>query len=632
MPPVVALRPASELAQRQPGVWEQLPESMRQIALTRSAIARRVVERMEWQSQRAALRSVVCEIRAGLHNNAIRLLGKTPSEPALRRWASALSQNGVEALAPGYTGRVRKAYGWEVRAQRLFAQPQRPAYSTVAYWLRQEGFDSASESRVRRYLKSLPSNQTETSRKRVGGHYYDQNIRPHVRRDVTVLNVGDVYEADGHCCDDYVQHPQTGKHFRPELTTFIDVRSSKITGWWLGEFENSIDVLYALSSAIRNYGHVPVMLHTDPGSGYVNKMLSDEATGFYARLDITAVTTIPGNARGKGLQEGWFRWFEERLGKRFPAFCGHCRTDDELSRLAMRIKRGDISIPTFEQYHDAVRDYIETYNNTAKKSLDGQTPNQLWEQLNPNPLHLPLDVLMRPRREASVRSWEVRFENRFYKAAELAQYERRKVVVEYDIHDESKVWIRDSKGRLVCEALLVEKRPWAAENVLADRRARSLKGQQKRLQAHADEAAARAHRPITTAAMIDALDAPMHVETPALAHQLLDAGHRLASPSTPSQPIARPVSTAVLAHVAAEMQADAEESETSDHRYARACALEGMEKIDAAEARWLAIYQTSSEYAAQRLMQQGFENDDAGVDAPASETTARFDDGFTTGA
>lgn len=622
MSAVIALRPSTLPAERPGAGWEQLPEQMRQIALTRGAIARRVVDRMAWQSQRAALRSVMCEIRAGMHTNAVRLLGEQPSEASLRRWSSALAAGGVEALAPSYTGRVRKDYGWEVRAQRLFAQPQRPAYSTVAYWLRQEGFDSATESRVRRYLKSLPSNKTETSRQRVGGHFYDQNIRPHVRRDVTVLNVGDVYEADGHTCDVYVQHPATGKHFRPELTTFIDVRAQKIVGWWLGEFENSIDVLYALSTAIRNHGHVPVMLHTDPGSGYVNKMLSDEATGFYARLDITPVTTIPGNARGKGLQEGWFRWFEERLGKRFPSFCGHCRTDDALSRLAMRIKRGEIPIPTFAQYLDAVRAYIETYNNTPKAALEGKTPNQLWEGLTINPLHLPLDVLMRPRREATVRSWEVRFENRFYRASELAQYERRKVVIEYDIHDDSRVWIRDAKGRLVCEALLVDKKPWAAENVLADRRQRSLRGQHKRLQAHADEASARAGRPITTAAMIDALDTPMHAEAPALAHDVLDAGHSLGLAPSKAKRAPRAVSPQAVEQLRSRMAEDAAEvpAETSAMRYARAKELERADTLSEDEARWLEIYQTSPEYSAFELISDHFQ-DEAGVDAPASGTT-----------
>lgn len=534
-----------------------------------------------------------------------------------RRFVARWRAEQHTALVPKLRGRVRQAYGWETRAQHLFAQPQRPAMNTVAGWLRDEGFASATNSRVRRYLKSLPSNKTETSPKRMGQHYYAQNVRPYIMRDTSVLAVGECYEGDGHTCDVYVQHPATGNPFRPELTVWLDVRSQRVTGWWLGEMENSFDVLYALSCAIRAHDHVPTLLHTDPGSGYINKMMSDEATGFYARLSITPITTLPGNARGKGLTEGWFRWFEERCGKIFPTFCGHCRTDDDLSRLRDRIRRGDMVLPTFLQYRDAVAAFIARYNGRAKETLAGQSPDELWAALDRNPLNAAFEMLYRPQKKAvAVRSWGVRLFNRHYRAAELAAHERRKVTVEYDIHDDTRVWIRDAKGALVCEARLVEKKPWIAENVLADRRLRAADGQRKRLERDQREVDARARLPITAAAMADALDSEVLIED--AAPQIPDLTAHCATPPPAPRKLAPPRPVSARARELAEELDVREEQESAEARFARALALEAIpaDGHSEADACWLSVYRTSAEYAARKLIHEEQE-EGAGGDTPA---------------
>jgi putative transposase len=520
----------------------------------------------------------------------------------LGKYVRAYQRHGAMGLAPEDLGKKRKPYGWEGRSMYLFDQPQRPCYATVAYWLRIEGFASATNSRVRRYLKSLPANASDVSRKRLGAHYYAQNVKPHVVRDTHMLAIGECYEGDGHTCDVYVAHPSGKGHFRPELTIWIDVRSTRVVGWWLGERENGLDVLYALSSAIeQNETHVPTMLHNDPGSGYVNKMFAAEGTGFCDRLAITQITTLPGNARGKGLVEGWFHWFEERCGKRFDTFCGHCRTDDALSHFRDRIKRGEMTLPTFPQYRDAVAAYIAQYNADGKDALEGQSADQLWRDLEVNPMHLPLATLMRPQTTRHVRGWGIRFENRLYRAAELQQYERRNVTVEYDIHDDSRVWIRDAKGRLVCQALLVEKKPWAQASVLEDRRKRSLEGQRKRLQRKIEEVEAQARRPITAAALLDELDR----ETDSAGHEApaLTEHHAIEPEPAQREPEAKPVSDAELARFRAEVEAEeAVETETSAERWARAKTLEAAAELSEADRQWLEVYQDSSEYRAHSLL------------------------------
>ena len=75
-------------------------------------------------------------------------------------------------------------------------------------------------------------------------------------------------------------------------------------------------------------------------------------------------------------------------------FCGHCRTDDALSRFQYRIKKGEIVLPTLAQYTEAVAQYMERYNNTVQEGL-GCSPAQLWKGLERYPVNYDLESLYR---------------------------------------------------------------------------------------------------------------------------------------------------------------------------------------------------------------------------------------------
>ncbi|MCK5772029.1 Mu transposase C-terminal domain-containing protein [Algiphilus sp.] len=569
-----------QLQRHEPTALEALPAAKREQVQLRSLVIAPVVDLMEQGlSVRCAAQNVMARIKARSADSAVLrsvALLDSISAPTLERWTRAYLANGPTALADRRQGRTRREYGWEARAAALYRQPTRPAYATVAYWLRGEGYDTATESRVRRYLQSLPSNQAETAPARTGRHWYDQNVRPHHRLDLDSIVAGEVYQGDGHRCDVYVQHPRTGRHFRPELWIWLDRRTTKVVGWWLCEDESAQAVQWSISAAIRAHDHVPTWAHGDPGPGIANRAMSDEQVGYFERLGITLRQALPGNAKGKGLVEGWFRWFEERAGKRFSSFCGHCRTDDALSRLETKVRRGEIEIPTWQQYLDAVRAYIASYNATPKEALDGRTPDQVWDaELQRNELHVPEATLLRPQRQATVRRWEVRLLNRYYRAAELAQYERRQVVVEYDLHDESRVWVRDDQQRLVCTAELVGKSRWASDSAAADARDKSRRGKLARLARKAEEVEGR-HKPLLPAAETRQLEADDVIQFRRAAELDAQETEQLAVEESPAE------------------------------RFARAMRLEAAEQLDADDARWLEIYQTSAEYHSRRSLQEAF--------------------------
>ena len=420
-----------------------------------------------------------------------------PSAATLRRWYAAWKAGGAGALMDRRRGRQRKPYGWEARAVDFWSLRTRPAAATVALWLRGEGYPDATDSRVLRYLQSLPETVGgEDSPKRAGWHYYSQNIGPYARRDASAIDVGLIWEGDGHTSDVFARHPASGRHYRPELTIWIDIRSNYVAGFWLSEAESAVSTLFGLSRAMLAHDHMPAALHVDPGSGFVNRLLLDESLGWLIRLGIDVITEKTGNAKGKGLIEGWFRWFEERVGKRFSSYCGHCRTDDDIRRLERSIRDGRVTLPSLHEYAAAVEEYIGVYNRTPQRRL-GCAPADIWEGLKRNPVGISEAALLRPTTERVARRGAVEMFNRVYRARELLLLQGRKVEIEYDLGDDSRVWINHD-GRRVCEAELSERRAWAETSLIEDLRAKREREQLKRLRKREEEVTAKA-RPVIDA-------------------------------------------------------------------------------------------------------------------------------------
>lgn len=565
-----------------------LPEFARAQAVQRLATIRPAIDRVRMGVSIRAAAQWLCSTRSG-----------GESAPTIERWLTAYQRGGLAELAPKYTGRQRKEYGWEAKAVELYARPTRPAYSTVALWLReQHGHPSATEHLVRRYLQSLPSHVTETSPKRLGAHYYAQNVRPHIVRDSTVLPVGSVYEGDGHCCDVYVANPATGNAYRPEITVWLDVRSHYVVGWYLSDRESANTTLFSLSHALLKHDHVPSFVHSDPGPGFVAKTIVDDETGFLARFAIKPITALPGNAKGKGLVEGFFRWFEERCGKQFETYC-QARTDDALSRMRDKIRRGELQLPTLSQYVDAITAYMDFYNRNPQPSLGALAPCELWAQLQRVPLEIREAAVMRPRVGRTVRRWGVALHNRIYRANALAAYEGRAVKVEYDLHDDSRVWICDAKDRRVCEAPLVEKRPWMPDSRIEEQEQKRLEGQRQRKLNDIAELEARAAQPIGLGYSREAL-----LGTDACAEIA-------AAPAALEAPRPARIDLAELA-LAASIAADAApvREERPVDRFARALRLRdqlnGGLPMDPEDARWLSVYASSAECISQAEMYETF--------------------------
>lgn len=456
------------------------------------------------------------------------LLGwESVSVPTVKRALSAYRKAGKPGLLPKYKGRVRLDYGWELRAVALYNLPGKPGFADVASRLIEEGFDDVSESRVARYLKTLPATLGKFSPARIGPHLHRLTRRKFQRRSLDEVLVGEIYAGDGHTCDCYVAHPNTGKPFRPELTSFICIKSGYVAGVWFTESESAVSTLFALSQSMRVHNHVPAWLYLDHGAGYRARMLSDETTGFFNRFDISTIAAIPGNPHGKGWVERYHRTIRDKFDKFFfggMVYCGDDMAAETNRRLSADLNKKvpTRKLPSLSEYVTAFMSWLEHYHNQPQDKLGGQTPAQVWATLKPVSVELDMSSVVRPREECTVGRQTVRLHNRFYYAECLALFDAKKLQVEYDLFDDSRVWLFDGKGRFITEAKLVNTIGVLPTSRLEEGRDRRAAGQVKRLERRLDEVRLRRDDPITADAQIAAID------------QLLPAAPlRLTDPSEP---------------------------------------------------------------------------------------------------
>jgi putative transposase len=494
--------------------WATASEGQRRVAQMREALVLPLANLVKaGASINHVAKMLVTQVDAGCVDQRTRqLLAQVGREAAsvatLKRWISAYIKQGQMGLLPRHTGRVRKAYGWEERAVELYNIPGKPGFADVFHRLRQEGFEDITESRVARYLKSLSATQGKFSPARVGHHLHKLTRRNYVRRSVDELLVGEVLSGDGHTVDVYVAHPNTGKPLRLELTVWIDIKSRFVPGWWPSESESGNSTLFALSQAMRQFDHVPAWVYIDRGAGYKAQMLSDESTGFYSRFDIQTIGALPGNPHGKGWIERFFVTVRNRCDKFFAGgnvYCGDDMAPEINRRLSADLASGKRKLPSLQEYMTHFQAFLDQYHHTPMDSLGGRTPAEVWAELQPVPVSKDMDAVVRPVEARTVRRQAITLHKRTYYAEALIHYDTALVHVEYDLHDDRKVWVRTTKGKLIAEATLVETIGVLPTSRLEEQRDIRLAGQLRRLERHVEEAKQRRNDPITADEQLGAI-------------------------------------------------------------------------------------------------------------------------------
>ena len=406
---------------------------------------------------------------------------------------------------------------WAGILLKIWSDPAKPELAEVMRRIEAAYADSAVEVpsyHQARYFLDTHIGNVERERGRMGSREI-KNIKPFVRRDASVLLPSDVYTADGHTFDAEVAHPDTGKPFRPEITTVLDVHTRMVVGYSIDLAESGLAVLDAISNAASDYG-IPAIFYVDNGSGYKNAMMKHESVGVMTRMGTEVKHSIAYNSQARGTIERVHQTIWIRLAKKLPTYIG-ADMDSQAKQAVFKKTRKDVkefgeskALIGWAEFLAIAADAVTAYNNESHSGLPRRynattgrrehlTPQMLWDEQvvamdNAGTGLVRVsdterDDLYRPYLERKCLRGEINlFSNKYFSRA-LEQYHGETMLVGYDIRDGSRVWVRDMTHRLITIAEFEgNKKAYFAQSALGDAREKRAIGQVKRAQVHVDAA------------------------------------------------------------------------------------------------------------------------------------------------
>lgn len=538
----VAERQAQDVSAEQSAKLKNLAARRRIIMQARAATLQEITRRnlIEGGSFSKAVTLFLAEAAAGLlsapiysnlMNGVERSRGKPPSFPTVMKWQAAYSAEGIAGLVPGTRAQETKQAvpEWLAGFLRHYAKPGKP---TLAHALEKFTDEvgatiAPSYDQVRRAMKALQGtkNFLAAHKGREGPLALKARLM-FTRRTLEGMEPTVVYTADGKTFDAEIAHPLHGRPFRPEITTIIDVVTRKIVGWSVDLAENSRAVTDALRYACMMHG-VPAILYVDRGPGYKNAAVS----GLCARLGITITHSRPYNSQARGQIERVNGSVWNKAAKEFMTYMG-ADMDREAGHRVHKLTRKDLKqfgtsdlLPTFDEFIAIIEAQVEAYNNAVHSNLrvrDPQSgrmrngsPNEMWAEFSERGFdHFAVeahevDDLFRPHVKRRSARGEVHWIKNQYAHPALEPYHGMDVLVGYDIHDGSRVWVRELEeingeempGRLICVAdFYHNKERYFPQSFEDHSREKRLNGQLRRL----DDKKARAEMDLRAPLLIDA--------------------------------------------------------------------------------------------------------------------------------
>ena len=471
------------------------PEKAKQNALAKLDLIRK------WQEFR---RKAVNKLQADydfvkLHNSSnsylFKVLGKI-SRGSLHRWKASL--DGTEdytRLIPNYKYVSVNEYRTCLTDEEikifmgLLLHPNRicigKAIALTKYKLKEQGqrFIPADIT-FRRYAKWFKDNNYDKwVLARDGEKALSDKVEPYIKRDASLLDVGDILVADGHKLAFQVINPFTGKPCRATLVGFLDWKSTALVGYEIMLEENTQCIASALRNAIINLDMIPKIVYQDNGRAFRAKYFTDDKGfgelgfyGLYAKLGIETVFARPYNARSKVI-ERFFKEFQEGFEKLMPSYVGSSiinkpaylkRNEKFHSNLHNALLVGGVKracsgadssplppiryIPTIEETIKMIDMWLKFKNSQPCTNALNMTIAEVLENRKKQNIDTSLlDDLMLATEVKTIQRNGVRFLNCDYFDERLYGL-RRKVLVKYNLFDLTNVKVFTPKGEYLCTA------------------------------------------------------------------------------------------------------------------------------------------------------------------------------------
>ena len=226
-----------------------------------------------------------------MHNSSnstlLNILGKI-SRGSLHRWNNILNKTeNYELLLPQYkyshVDESRTCLTEEIKIfMELLLHPNRisigKAITLTKYKLRQnnQSFIPADIT-FRRYAKWFKDNNYDKwILARDGEKALSDKVEPYIKRDASLLEVGDVLVADGHVLNFQIINPFTGKPTRATLVGFLEWKNKALVGYEIMMGENTQCIASALRNSIINLDMIPKVVYQDNCRAFRAKYFTDD--------------------------------------------------------------------------------------------------------------------------------------------------------------------------------------------------------------------------------------------------------------------------------------------------------------------------------------------------------------------
>ena len=452
---------------------EFTPEKSKQIALARLDIVHKWLKFRKKSNNKLQADYDFVKLHNTSNSYLFEILGKI-SRGSLHRWYSML--NGTEdytKLLPQYKYSTVREYRTVLMDEEikifmaLLLHPNRlsigKAITLTKYKLREQGQNFIpADITFRRYAKWFKDNNYDKwILARDGEKALSDKVEPYIKRDASLLEVGDILVADGHKLAFQVINPFTGKPCRATLVGFLDWKSTALVGYEIMLEENTQCIASALRNAIINLDMIPKVVYQDNGRAFRAKYFTDDRgftelgfQGLYSKLGIETVFARPYNARAKVI-ERFFKEFQEGFEKLLPSYIGSSINNKPAYMLRnekLHKRLHNNYIPTTEETIKMIDMWLSFKNSQPCPNAQDKTIAEVLSERKRQNIDInTLDDLMLAAEVKTIQRNGIRFLNCDYFDEKLYGL-RGKVLVKYNLFDLANVKVFTPKGEYLCTA------------------------------------------------------------------------------------------------------------------------------------------------------------------------------------
>lgn len=449
------------------------PEKCKQIALARLDLIHQWLEFRKKSTNKLQADYDFVKLHNTSNSHLFEILGKI-SRGSLHRWYAML--NGTEdytKLLPQYKYSSIDNYRTVLTDEEikifmgLLLHPNRisigKAIALTKYKLKENGQSFIpADITFRRYAKWFKDNNYDKwILARDGEKALSDKVEPYIKRDASLLEVGDILVADGHKLAFQVINPFTGKPCRATLVGFLDWKSTALVGYEIMLEENTQCIASALRNAIINLDMIPKVVYQDNGRAFRAKYFTDDRgfselgfNGLYSKLRIETVFARPYNARAKVI-ERFFKEFQEGFEKLLPSYIGS--SINNKPAYMMRNEKFHKSlhnefIPTIEETIKMIDMWLSFKNSQSCPNAPDKTIVEVLSERKRQNIDInTLDDLMLVTQAKTIQRNGIRFLNCDYFNERLYGF-KSKVLIKYNLFDLTSIKVFTPKGEYLCTA------------------------------------------------------------------------------------------------------------------------------------------------------------------------------------